>query len=52
MTFPDIVNATASPVAAGLGFVVALVLAWLDKGLFAVSVSACATVFILELFLA
>ncbi|MGN0389682.1 MAG: AzlD domain-containing protein [Wujia sp.] len=49
MTFPAILSASDSMVAATVGFLVALVLAWLRKSLFFVSVSACAVVYILEL---
>ena len=49
MTFPSIITATESPVAAAVAFAVAVVLAWLGKSLFAVSVSACVVVFVLEL---
>jgi branched-subunit amino acid transport protein len=51
MTFPSIITATESPIAAGVGFAAALLLAWLGKSLFTVSVSACVIVFVLELFL-
>lgn len=49
MTFPAILSASDSMVAATVGFLVALVLAWLRKSLFFVSVSACAVVYILEI---
>ena len=49
MTFPSIVNATESPIAATVAFIVAVLLAWFGKSLFIVSVSACVVVFILEL---
>lgn len=51
MTFPDIITATESPVAATVAFIGAVVIAWLGKSLIVVSASACAIVFILELFL-
>ena len=51
MTFPAIITATDSPIAAGAGFVVALLSAWYGKSLFTVASLACATVFILELIL-
>lgn len=51
MTFPAILYASNSMLAATVGFVVALVLAWLRKSLFVVSVSACVVVYILELFI-
>lgn len=49
MTFPAILSASDSMAAATVGFLVALVLAWLRKSLFFVSVSACVVVYILEL---
>ena len=51
MTFPAILNATQSPIAAGVALVVAILLAWFKLGLFPVAVSACAVVFLLEWFL-
>ena len=42
MTFPAIINATQSPIAAA---------AWFGASLFQVSVSCCAVVLVLELFL-
>ncbi len=51
MTFPAILSATGSPVSAAAGLGVAVLLAWLDQGLLTVSFSACAAVFLVELFL-
>jgi branched-subunit amino acid transport protein len=51
MTFPAILNATQSPIAAGVALVIAIVLAYCKLGLFPVAVSACVIVFLLELFL-
>ena len=51
MTFPAILTATQSPIAAGVALVVAIVLAYFGLGLFPVAVSACVIVFLLELFL-
>ena len=51
MTFPAIVNATQNPLAGAAALVVGVVAAWLDAGLFPVSVLCCAVVFVLELFL-
>ncbi len=48
MTFPAIIDATQYPIAGILAFAVAMILAYFGKGLFTVSVSACATVFIVE----
>lgn len=51
MTFPAIIKATQSPVAAAIAFVAAILLAWFGRSLFQVSVIACIVVFIAELFL-
>ncbi len=48
MTFPAIVDATGYPLAGLIAFLTAIILAYLGKGLFFVSVSACVTVFVLE----
>lgn len=48
MTFPAIVDATGYPLAGLIAFLAAIILAYLGKGLFFVSVSACVTVFVLE----
>ena len=50
MTFPAILSATQSPIAAAVALVLAIVLAYLGRGLFFVAVSACVAVFVLELF--
>ncbi len=52
MTFPAILYATDSMVAAALGFVTALVLAWREKSMVVVALFACAVVFVAERFLA
>lgn len=52
MTFPAIVNATGSPIAGLLAFVIGIILAWSGAGLFKVSVSCCVVVFVVELLLA
>ena len=49
MTFPAILDATQSPVAALVAFFGAIVLAYIGKSLFFVAVSACVSVFVLEL---
>lgn len=49
MTFPAMIDATASPIAGAIAFILALVLAWFGAGLFQVSVLACIAVFIIEL---
>jgi len=49
MTFPSILEATDSPVAAGVALVIAIAMAWVGQGLFPVAVASCAIVFILEL---
>lgn len=51
MTFPAILAATNSVWSAAAGFIVAILLAWLNQGLLKVSLGACAAVFLLELFL-
>ena len=51
MTFPGILSATQSPLAALAALLVAMVLAWLRLGLVPVAVCSCVTVFLLELFL-
>ena len=50
MTFPAILTATSSMLAAAAALVVAILMALWGKGLFPVAVSACVTVFIFELF--
>ena len=51
MTFPAILHASDDMRASFCGFLVALVLAFRRKSLLVVAVSACAAVFVLELFL-
>lgn len=51
MTFPAILNATASVWSGAAALAVAVILAWKGKSLFQVSLAACAMVFLLELFL-
>ena len=51
MTFPAILSATQSPIAAAIALVLAMVLAYVGLGLFPVAVSSCVIVFLLELFL-
>ena len=51
MTFPAILSATGSFWTGLAGFVVASLLAFLEKGLFRVAAGACAVVFVLELLL-
>ncbi len=51
MTFPAILHATQSPIAAAIALVVAIVLAWFKGSLFHVAIASCLTVFLLELFL-
>ena len=50
MTFPAILTATQSPIAAAVALVAAMLLAYFGRGLFFVAVSACVTVFAVELF--
>ena len=51
MTFPAILSATQSPIAAAAALVLGILLAYFGCGLFPVAVSSCVIVFILELFL-
>lgn len=51
MTFPAIFSSTGSVWSAVAGLVVALVLAFFEKGLVTVALSSCAMVFIIELFM-
>ena len=51
MTFPAILTATQSPIAAAVAMVVGILLAWFGRSLFQVAVLSCVTVFLLELFL-
>ncbi len=50
MTFPTILGATQSPIAAAAALIIAMLLAYLGRGLFFVAVSACVVVFAIELF--
>lgn len=50
MTFPAIFSSTASQVGAIAGCIVAVVLAYLKKGLLVVALGAAATVFVFGLF--
>ncbi len=49
MTVPAIFYATESPIAAALGFIIALVLAFFEKGLVTVAALSCVGVLICEL---
>ena len=49
MTFPAILHATQSPIAAGIALVCAILLAWFGRSLFQVAVASCITVFLVEL---
>ena len=51
MTFPAMIQATASPVAGVLAMVVGIGCAWLGANLFLVAGSCCAVVFLTELLL-
>ena len=50
-SFPAIINATQSPIAGAAALVVGIAAAWFGASLFQVSVSCCAVVLVLELFL-
>ena len=51
MTFPAIVNATASPLAGAVALVTGIVLAWIGANMITVSAACCVVVLILELFI-
>ncbi len=51
MTFPAILDATASPVSATVGLLVALITAYFEWGLLPVALLSCAGVFLCELFI-
>jgi branched-subunit amino acid transport protein len=51
MVFPSILDATASPWSAFVGFITAILLAYRGASLFNVSLLACFSVFIVELLL-
>ncbi len=48
MTFPAIINTTASPISGLLALIVGIVAAWFGMSLFQVSVGCCLVVFILS----
>ena len=50
MTFPAILGATQSPIAAAVALLAAMALAYFGRGLFFVAVSSCLIVFLIELF--
>lgn len=49
MTFPAIVNATASPIAGALALISGMILAWKRASMIAVSAVCCVVVFVVEL---
>ncbi|MEE0956009.1 MAG: AzlD domain-containing protein [Eubacterium sp.] len=51
MTFPAMIRATQSPIAAAAALVIGIIAAWLGAGLLPVSIICCSVVFVLELFL-
>ena len=51
MTIPVIFTSTRSPISGAAGFIVAVLLAYKEKGLTVVALISCITVFIVELFL-
>ena len=51
MTVPAIFYATSSPISAGVGFLAALVFAFLEKSLVSVAAFSCIAVFIAEMIL-
>ena len=50
MTFPAIFQATQSPIVGIIAFIIGIIAAWFNAGLFKVSIICCSVVFILELF--
>ena len=48
VTFPDVFSSTAFTLSAVVGVAVAILLAYFEKGLLTVALSACAAVFITE----
>ncbi|MHB1154592.1 MAG: AzlD domain-containing protein [Eubacteriales bacterium] len=51
MTFPAILDATQSPISGVLAIIAGIIVAWFGAGLFSVSLSCCAIVFISEFLL-
>jgi len=51
MIFPAILDATASPWSALIGFVIAIVLSYFGGSLFIVALVSCLAVFVVELFI-
>jgi branched-subunit amino acid transport protein len=51
MSFPAILRATQSPISGAFALIICIITAWFGAGLFTVSLSCCATVFICELLL-
>ena len=49
MTFPAIFSSTGSEVSAGVGCVVAIVLAYMKRGLLTVAVGAAGAVFLVQM---
>lgn len=49
MTFPAILRATNNIISASIGFIVAIIVAYIDGNLFKVAISSCVTVFLVEL---
>ena len=48
MTFPAILYSTSHMLSAAVGLLVSVVLAWFDRGLLTVAVSACVSVYLCE----
>jgi hypothetical protein len=49
MTFPAVFSSTGSPVSAIAGVIIALILAFFEKGLVTVALSACAAALLTEI---
>lgn len=48
MTFPAILYSTSNIASAAIGLAVSVILAWFDRGLLTVAVSACVAVYLAE----
>lgn len=51
MVFPAILDSTASQISGLIGFIVAVILAYAGRSLITVSIFACVSVYIVELFI-
>lgn len=51
MTFPSILHATGSSISAWCGFIIGLILAFVDGNLFRVAIASCLMVYVVEVFI-